>query len=196
MADAGKFEHQLIAKTPLTLLALTRHQVEPHETSWFARCRADYLRSFPLTLLELVRLLMLLSLVGPRTDISFSLTALVGWSLVCSLQAIARRKEASPGLDEKRALRNRAGVIELRAIWWMAMLGWASWRDPAGLRMLATICAFAVLIGLAARLNNFYWGLMIAPVFLVGLTFAPDGVRDLVRAARGGRRITVTRVRR
>lgn len=125
MADAGKVEHRLIAKTPLTLLALTRHQVEPHEKLWFARCRADYLRSFPLTLLELVRLLMLLSLVGPLTNISFSLTALVGWSLVCSLQAIVRRKEASPGLDEKRALRNRAGVIKLRAIWWMAMLGWA-----------------------------------------------------------------------
>ena len=79
----------------------------------------------------------------------------------------------------------------------LAILGWASWRDPAGLRMLATIAAYALLIGLAARLNNFYWGLMIGPVILLGLTFAPDGVRDLVRAARGGgRRITVTRVAR
>ena len=78
----------------------------------------------------------------------------------------------------------------------LAILGWASWRDPAGLRMLATIAAYVLLIGLAARLNNFYWGLMIGPVILLGLTFAPDGVRDLVRAARGGRRITVTRVAR
>lgn len=79
----------------------------------------------------------------------------------------------------------------------LAILGWASWRDPAGARMLATIAAYALLIGLAARLNNFYWGLMIGPVILLGLTFAPDGVRDLVRAARGGgRRITVTRVTR
>ena len=63
--------------------------------------------------------------------------------------------------------------------------------------MLATITAFALLIGLAARLNNFYWGLMIGPVILLGLVFAPDGLRDLVRAATArGRRITVTRVTR
>lgn len=79
----------------------------------------------------------------------------------------------------------------------LSILGWASWRDPAALRMLATITAFALLIGLAARLNNFYWGLMIGPVTLLGLTFAPDGLRDLVRAATGrSRRITVTRVTR
>ena len=54
-----------------------------------------------------------------------------------------------------------------------------------------------LLIGLAARLNNFYWGLMIGPVTLLGLVFAPDGLRDLVRAATArGRRITVTRVTR
>lgn len=76
-----------------------------------------------------------------------------------------------------------------------ALIGWASWRNPLALRMLATIAAYGALIGLAARLNNFYWGLMVTPVFLVGLAFAPDGVRDLVRAAKG-RRITVTRVAR
>jgi len=78
----------------------------------------------------------------------------------------------------------------------LAGLGWASWRDPAGGRMFTTAAAYALLIALAARLNNFYWGLMIAPVFLVGLAFAPDGVRDLVRAAKERRRITVTRVAR
>ena len=39
-----------------------------------------------------------------------------------------------------------------------------------------------------------YWGLMIAPAFLVGLAFAPDGVRDLLARARDRRRITVTRL--
>lgn len=78
----------------------------------------------------------------------------------------------------------------------LALLGWASWRDPVATRMFATASAYGLLIALAARLDNFYWGLMIAPVFLLGLAFAPDGVRDLVRAARDRRRITVTRVTR
>ena len=78
----------------------------------------------------------------------------------------------------------------------LALLGWASWRDPVAARMFATVSAYGLLIALAARLNNFYWGLMVAPVLLLGLAFAPDGVRDLVRAARGRRRIRVTRVAR
>lgn len=78
----------------------------------------------------------------------------------------------------------------------LALIGWASWRDPAGARAFATFAGYGLLIALAARLNNFYWGLMIAPVFLLGLAFAPDGVRDLWRAATNHRRITVTRVQR
>lgn len=76
----------------------------------------------------------------------------------------------------------------------VAMLGWTAWRSPLALRMAATIAIYAVLIAGFARLNNFYWGLMVAPVFLVGLAFAPDGLRDLWSAAFPRRRITVTRV--
>jgi hypothetical protein len=79
----------------------------------------------------------------------------------------------------------------------LSLLGWASWRDPVAGRAFATFTGYGLLIALAARLNNFYWGLMVAPVFLLGLAFAPDGVRDLWRAAVGQRRkITVTRVSR
>ena len=67
MARSSGPGHRLIAETPFSLLALTRHHVEPHEEHWFARCRADYLRNFPLSLLELVRVSLLLLLVGPRT---------------------------------------------------------------------------------------------------------------------------------
>ncbi len=146
MADAGKLGHQLIRETPLTLLALTRHFVAPHEIPWFARCRADYLRSFPLTLLELVRLLMLLSLVGPFAEISFLLAALVGGLLVIAAQAIVRRKEISPDFDEKRALRNRARVIQLRAIWWMVMLGWAIMIAPDETVHTVVALGFAMMV--------------------------------------------------
>ena len=78
------------------------------------------------------------------------------------------------------------------------MFGWASWNDPLGLRMALTLAGYAAVIGLFARGDNFYWVLLVAPVFLAGLAFVPDGLRDLARAATAldKRRITVTRVTR
>ena len=76
-----------------------------------------------------------------------------------------------------------------------ALFGWAAWRDPLALRVTAMLAAYGVLIAVFARLNNFYWGLICAPVCLVGLAFLPDGLRDLLRQALDRRRITVTRVR-
>ena len=65
-----------------------------------------------------------------------------------------------------------------------------------GTRMIAILAAYAAAISLFARLDTFYWGLMVAPVFLLGLVFVPDGLRDLVRQSLDKRRITVTRVAR
>ncbi|NIJ19275.1 hypothetical protein FHS95_000944 [Sphingomonas naasensis] len=78
----------------------------------------------------------------------------------------------------------------------LALFGWAAWNDPLGLRMVATLAAYAALIAIFARSDTFYWGLMVAPVFLAGLVFVPDGLRDLFRPALDRRRITVTRVAR
>jgi hypothetical protein len=76
----------------------------------------------------------------------------------------------------------------------LAFAGWAAWDSPLGLRALATYSAYALLIALFGRVDTFYWGLMVAPAILTGLAFAPDAVRDLVRAAFAQRRITVTRM--
>ena len=76
----------------------------------------------------------------------------------------------------------------------LALAGWAAWESDVGLRVTATLAGYAVLIALFGRADTFYWGLMVAPTLLAGLAFAPDGVRDLVRAAAERRRITVTRV--
>lgn len=76
----------------------------------------------------------------------------------------------------------------------LALLGWASWRDPLALRALATFAAYAVAISLFARLDTFYWGLIIAPAFLIGLAFAPDGLRDLLVRALDRRRVRVQRI--
>ena len=78
----------------------------------------------------------------------------------------------------------------------LALFGWAAWRDLVGLRALAVFAAYAALLGLFGRTDTFYWGLMIAPILLVGLAFAPDALRDLIAASRDRRRIVVRRVAR
>lgn len=78
----------------------------------------------------------------------------------------------------------------------LAIFGWASWNDSLGLRMFVLLSAYALAIGLFARLDTFYWALMIAPISLVGLVFVPDALRDLFVRALDRRRITVTKVTR
>ena len=75
-----------------------------------------------------------------------------------------------------------------------ALFGWLAWRDAVASRALVVFAAYAALISLFARSDNFYWALMTTPVLLVGLVFAVDGLRDMIAAARDTRRITVTRV--
>ena len=50
-----------------------------------------------------------------------------------------------------------------------------------------------MLLSLFGRVDTFYWGLMIAPAFLIGLAFAPDGLKDLIVQALRHRRVVVTR---
>ena len=92
-------------------------------------------------------------------------------------------------------------ALRLAPLWLAALLmgftlfGWAAWRDGAGIRAFATFCIYALLISLFGRVDTFYWGLMVAPAILVGLAFAPDGLKDLITAAFPRRRkITVTRL--
>ena len=76
----------------------------------------------------------------------------------------------------------------------LAWFGWTAWSDPLGGRAAAAIAAYALLLAVAGRLDTFYWGLMTAPITLIGFAFAPDGLRDLIASARDRRRITVKRV--
>ncbi len=122
MANFSRPGHKLITETPFSLLSLTRHHVKPHEENWFARCRADYLRNFPLSLLEMVRLALLLMLVGPLTNPIFTGLTVLGWCGIMLMQRSVRLKESVPGFDEKRALANRLSVIRLRVGWWFGAL--------------------------------------------------------------------------
>ena len=76
----------------------------------------------------------------------------------------------------------------------LSLVGWASWRDPLALRALVVFLVYGALLSVAGRPDTFYWGLMVAPAFLIGLAFAPDGMRDLWRRANDRKRkVTVTR---
>ncbi|NYT39261.1 hypothetical protein HZY97_00690 [Sphingomonas sp. R-74633] len=76
----------------------------------------------------------------------------------------------------------------------LALFGWISWKDQAAARVAGTLAAFGLVIALFARPDTFYWALMVAPLSLIGLAFAPDALRDLFRQALDRRRITVTKV--
>ncbi len=76
----------------------------------------------------------------------------------------------------------------------LSLFGWAAWRDPLAVRVLALLAAYGIVLALFGRLDTFYWGLLIAPLSLVGIAFAVDGARDLLSAAIDTRRITVTRL--
>jgi hypothetical protein len=100
-----------------------------------------------------------------------------------------------------RALAASTGLAAL-PLWLAALLvplavsGWTAWRDPLAVRTFATLAAYLALLMLFSRADNFYWVLMITPMSLVGLIFAPDALRDLASGALDRRRITVRRVAR
>lgn len=75
----------------------------------------------------------------------------------------------------------------------LALAGWAALDSPFAARAGLSLAAYAGLIAMFCRPDTPYWGLMIAPISLVGLAFIPDALRDLMRAALDNRRIIVTR---
>lgn len=76
----------------------------------------------------------------------------------------------------------------------LALAGWTAWHDPLATRVAATLGTHAVLLALAGRLDLLEGGLVTAPLLLIGLAFAPEGLRDLGAAVLDRRRITVRRV--
>lgn len=67
------------------------------------------------------------------------------------------------------------------------LLGLVSVRSPWLWRIAGVIGAFLALFMAIGRPDNFYWGMMFAPLLVMGLPFAPAAVGDLVRSAVGHR---------
>ncbi|OWK32451.1 hypothetical protein [Sphingomonas mucosissima] len=75
----------------------------------------------------------------------------------------------------------------------LSLAGWSAWRDPLAARALATIVVQLLSMSFLAGPDTADWAFLIAPIAPIGLTFFPDALRDLSRAALDRRRITVTR---
>jgi hypothetical protein len=65
----------------------------------------------------------------------------------------------------------------------LTLLGWATWRSPLAARYALTLAMWLAAFLVIGRPENFYWGLMIAPLWLAGLPLALPALRDLIRAA-------------
>jgi hypothetical protein len=73
--------------------------------------------------------------------------------------------------------------------WWidaillpLAILGLSGWRDDIGTRAFMTMAAYICAFAIAGRSDNYYWGLMYAPLMPLGLIHAPPCLLDLFRS--------------
>jgi hypothetical protein len=60
-----------------------------------------------------------------------------------------------------------------------SFFGWLSWRSAIGLRGTLYLAGYGFMLMFIGRTENFYWGVMVAPLLLLGLAFLPQTVGDL-----------------
>lgn len=65
----------------------------------------------------------------------------------------------------------------------LALFGWAGWDAPLGHMGFLVAGGYALGFMLFGRDNNFYWGLLIAPLLFMGAAFMPFALRSLWRSA-------------
>ncbi len=65
----------------------------------------------------------------------------------------------------------------------LALLGWAGLDHPLAGRATLWLGGMMAAFMVVGRPDNFYWGMMLAPMLTVGLAFAPASVAVLIRRA-------------
>lgn len=66
----------------------------------------------------------------------------------------------------------------------LAILGFAGWNTPTGLRAGMTACVFLTMFAFFGIAINQYWGALIAPLMCLGAAQAPTALVELFRRAR------------
>ena len=67
----------------------------------------------------------------------------------------------------------------------LPLLGWAGWRSKFGETGFLLCLGYGVLFMIAGRENNFYWALIVMPIWFVGLAFVPRAMASLWNSVRG-----------
>ena len=67
----------------------------------------------------------------------------------------------------------------------LPLVGWAGWRSWFGLTGFLICLGYGVLFMIAGRDNNFYWALVVMPIWFVGYAFVPRALISLWQSARG-----------
>lgn len=137
--------------------------------------------------------------VAGWTAIGLGFATLLALHVMALAALVDNRDAASPGWDGMGGWSayltfvHATSVFRLLPGWAtalavpLALLGWAAWRARLGTAMLAVQLAYAALLMLFARPNNFYWAMLVVPTLFAGLILAPAALTALARSIGGSR---------
>lgn len=185
----------------LVALALALHRPGKWMGAWVAAALALSIRELALPVVLLLGALAMWR--GNRGEAAawFMLVLLFGAGLALHLAQVSSVTSASDPLSPNWfALRGMAGwtgnVVLSSPLYllpgWLAaplvllpLLGWAGWKTGIGLTGFLLCLGYGVAFMIAGRDNNFYWALIVMPVWFIGLAFTPRAVASLWNSARG-----------
>ena len=140
---------------------------------------------------------------GQRTE-AFAWLALIGVFLIGLLAHVsivgALTSAADPVSPGWLALRGLGGLTSNIVVssplqvlpGWLAaplallpLIGWAGWRSDLGLTGFLLCLGYGLGFMLFGRDDNFYWALVVMPLWFVGLAFVPRALTSLWDSARG-----------
>ena len=98
-----------------------------------------------------------------------------GWLTIGGWQGFLRSMRMTSAI---RVLPEWTGNISVI----LAIFGWISWRFATGRFGALLLLGYGIIFMVLGRADNFYWGLLVAPLLLLGLAFLPRAFIDL-RAA-------------
>ncbi len=64
------------------------------------------------------------------------------------------------------------------------LIGWAGWRSDLGATGFFLCAGYGLAFMIAGRDNNFYWALVVMPIWFVGFAFVPRALASLWNSAR------------
>lgn len=185
----------------LLALALALHRHRHWRGAWVAAALALAVRELALPFVLLLGAMALWR--GRRREAAAwgALLAVFGIGLWLHLSAVAGvtslSDPPSPGWLALRGLGGwTANVILSSPLHlipgWIAaplvllpLIGWAGWKSELGATGFLLCAGYGLAFMIAGRDANFYWALVVMPVWFVGLAFMPRAVVSLFNAARG-----------